>query len=42
MSSSTNLRVTITSVRSQPCFKGVQKGVGTPFPLTTPLKKSNS
>jgi len=32
LSSSANLRVTITSVRSQPCFKAVQKGVGTPFP----------
>jgi len=47
MSSSTNLRVTITSVRSQSCFNVVQKGVETPFPrvptpLPTHLKTSNS
>jgi len=32
LSSSANLRVTITYVRSQPCFNVVQKGVETPFP----------
>jgi len=31
LTSSANPRVTITSVRSQPCFNVVQKGVGTPF-----------
>jgi len=31
LSSSANLRVTITYVRSQPCFNVVQKGVGTPL-----------
>jgi len=32
LTSSANLRVTITSVRSQPCFNVVQKGVGMLFP----------
>jgi len=32
MSSSANLRVTITYVRSQPCFNVVQQGVRTPLP----------
>jgi len=42
LTSSANLRVTITSVRSQPCFNVVQKGVETPFPPHYTLKKSNS
>jgi len=38
LSSSANQRVTITYVRSQPCFNGVQKGVETPFwGVPTPL-----
>ena len=39
LSSSENLRITITSVRSQPCFNAVQKVVGTPFPPRYTPKK---
>jgi len=41
LTSGVNLRVTITSVTSQPCFNVVQKGVGTPFSVErvpTPIR----
>jgi len=42
LTSSANLRVTITYVRSQPCFNVVQQGVERRFHPATALKKPNS